>query len=144
MRLFFDTSVLVASMVQSHPAHQRALPWLERARSRAAGFFVAAHSLAEAYAILTTLPLRPRIGPGLAWRLIGENVASRARAVALSAAEYRTTLERIGSQGLAGGTVYDALIARAAEKARADRLLTLNAADFRRAWPSGHDRIAEP
>ena len=46
--------------------------------------------------------------------------------------------------GLSGGVIYDALIARAAEKAGAERLLTLNGADFRRVWPEGESLILVP
>jgi predicted nucleic acid-binding protein len=46
--------------------------------------------------------------------------------------------------GLSGGIVYDALIARAAQKVKADRLLTLNPGDFRRVWPNGERIIASP
>ena len=56
MKVMFDTSVLVAGMVEPHPMHERALPWLKRARSRDLEFFVAGHTLAELYAVLTTLP----------------------------------------------------------------------------------------
>lgn len=40
--------------------------------------------------------------------------------------------------------IYDALIARAAEVARVDRLVTLNEAHFRRVWPEGVERITGP
>jgi predicted nucleic acid-binding protein len=46
--------------------------------------------------------------------------------------------------GLSGGVIYDALIAHAAEKVGAERLLTLNGADFRRAWPEGESIIHAP
>jgi predicted nucleic acid-binding protein len=45
---------------------------------------------------------------------------------------------------LSGGAVYDSLIARAAEKAGADRLLTLNPAHFHRVWPEGAAAILPP
>jgi len=32
MKTLFDTSVLVAAMIESHPAHPRALSWLQQAR----------------------------------------------------------------------------------------------------------------
>jgi hypothetical protein len=43
-----------------------------------------------------------------------------------------------------GGNIYDALLARAAEKCGARRLLTLNPEDFRRAWPEGEKIIEVP
>ena len=33
MKVLFDTSVLVAGIVQVHPAHQRASPWMQRAKA---------------------------------------------------------------------------------------------------------------
>jgi hypothetical protein len=40
--------------------------------------------------------------------------------------------------------IYDGLIARAAEKAGAERLLTLNEADFRRVWPESESILLVP
>jgi predicted nucleic acid-binding protein len=40
--------------------------------------------------------------------------------------------------------IYDALIARAAEKAGAERLLTLNEGDFRRVWPASASILLVP
>ena len=33
MKILFDTSVLVAAIVEPHPMHGRALPWLQRAKA---------------------------------------------------------------------------------------------------------------
>lgn len=46
--------------------------------------------------------------------------------------------------GLSGGSVYDALIARSAQKSQVDRLLTLNVDDFKRVWPEGIEKITLP
>lgn len=73
MKILLDTSVLVAAMVEAHPAHTQALPWLQKAQAGADTWLVAAHSLAELYAILTTLPVRPRILPAVARELIQRN-----------------------------------------------------------------------
>ena len=144
VRVLFDTSVLVAAIVEAHPAHERALPWLAQARSGTIEPFVAAHSTAETFAVLSTMPLSPRIGPGLARQLVRENVLSVAKVVSLSARDYGAVIDELGDLDLAGGVVYDALIARAAMKAKADRLLTLNPKDFRRVWPGGEERIQTP
>jgi predicted nucleic acid-binding protein len=135
LRVFFDTSVLVAAIVEAHPRHSEAAPWLARAKAGAIEFLVASHSLAELYSVLSTLPTRPRISPADAWRLVQENVAAKARLISLTPSEYSETIRRASVRGLAGGVIYDALIAGAAEKAGADRLLTLNKADFKRVSP---------
>ena len=77
MKALLDTSVLVAAVVQAHPQHGRALPWLARGRRGEFQLFVASHTLAEMFAVLTTLPVKPRISPSTAWRLVSENVARR-------------------------------------------------------------------
>ncbi|MBI4370119.1 MAG: hypothetical protein HY547_07815 [Elusimicrobia bacterium] len=43
-----------------------------------------------------------------------------------------------------GGSIYDALIAGVAQKAKADRILTLNPEDFKRVWPEGASIINTP
>ena len=141
MKVCADTSVLVAAMVETHPAHSRALPWLVRARKGEVALVVGTHNLAELYAVLTTLPVRPRIATDIARRMIRDNVESVAEIVDLTANDYREILDGQSSLGLAGGTTYDALAVRATLKAGAEKLLTLNAADFRRVWPDGGDRI---
>ncbi len=144
MKVLFDTSILVAAMVEAHPRHEAALPWLAKARDGRVGYFVSAHSLAELFSVLTTLPTSPRPTPAIARRLIHENVERRARVVTLTRRDYSAVLRSLDELGLAGGIVYDALIARAARKAGVDRLLTLNPADFRRVWPDGAAIIVSP
>jgi predicted nucleic acid-binding protein len=139
-----DSSVLVAAMVEAHPDHGRCLPWLQKSAARSLSLLVAAHSLAETFAVLTRLPLRPRIAPATAEVLLRENVLGRSFVVALSAADYRAVLARQAGLGLSGGAIYDALIARAAQKAKAERVVTLNRSDFLRVWPEGAERILAP
>ena len=144
MKVFFDTSVLVAAMVEAHPYHTRAFLWLRRSQSREMPFYISSHTLAEAYAVLTTLPFSPRISPGTAWRLLHENIMGKAHIVALSSADYRTVIRAASELGISGGAIYDALIARAARKAGADKLLTFDVEDFAQVWPEGGGIIASP
>jgi len=144
MKVLFDTSVLVAAIIQVHPVHDRALPWLQRAKAGKVEFLVASHTLAELYAVLSTLPVSPRIPAATAWRLVKDNVQRAARIIGLSASDYRATLTHVSELGLSGGIIYDALIMKAALKGEADRLLTLNADDFRRAWPGREDIVFVP
>ncbi len=137
MRILFDTSVLVAAVVQPHPMHKRALPWLKRAKAGEYDFIAATHTLAELYAVLTTLPVKPRISSSTARRLIQENIEGLAKIVSLSPSDYRNIINRMADFGLTGGIIYDALIAKVAQKSGVERLLTFNADDFRRVWPEG-------
>jgi len=62
----------------------------------------------------------------------------------LTTADYRATIKKMAEMGLSGGTVYDALIATAAQRSSVARLLTLNPNDFHRVWPEGKDIISLP
>lgn len=144
MKALFDSSVLVAASVEVHPRHGVALPWLRRARRGEIDLYVASHSLTECYGVLTTLPVRPRIAPATASRLIRDNIQSVARLVSLTANEYAAVIDDLAERGLTGGIVYDALIAAAARKSEVERLVKLKPDDFRRAWPEGTKRILSP
>jgi predicted nucleic acid-binding protein len=45
VRVFFDTSVLVAALFEGHAFHRQAFPWLKRAREREFSFLVATRLL---------------------------------------------------------------------------------------------------
>jgi predicted nucleic acid-binding protein len=144
MKTLFDTSVLVAAIVEPHPMHNRALPWLQRAKTGELAFFVASHTLAELYAVLTTLPIKPMISPSTAWRLIHDNIEISAKIISLSPSDYQDIIKRVPEFGLSGGIIYDALIVKAAKKSKVERLLTFNINDFKRVWPDGESIITIP
>lgn len=144
MKVLFDTSVLVAGVIESHPAHERSFAWLRRVTDREIELFVAAHSLAEFYAVLTRLPVSPKISPALALRLLRENIESIAHIVHLVEKEYLQVVVNMAELELAGGVIYDGIIAAVAQKSNCDALLTLNRRDFIRVWPEGEKRILEP
>lgn len=93
---------------------------------------MAAHSLAETYAVLTRLPLRPRISAEEAWQLIERDLLGSVSLVSLTPEQYTSLVRRLAEYGLIGGVVYDALILEAAAAAGVDRVLTFNTADFSR------------
>ncbi len=142
MRLLFDTSVLIAAIVEAHPAHAIALPWLQKAKRKEVEFVVAAHSLLEVYSVLTRAPFDPPISAPIAGQLIETNIKQCAQITALTAAEYGKLIDDLIQAGHIGGIVYDALIVRCAEKAKVDQIITLNPKDFQRLWPK--DKIVKP
>ena len=144
MKTLFDTSVIIAALVESHPMHGRAFPWLKQAKEKQFELIVVSHTLAELYAVLSTLPLKPRISSSVAWRLINENIVSNSKIISLTPADYSSTIRRMSEAGLIGGTIYDSLVARAAQKAKVERLLTLNIDHFRRVWEDGKNKIIAP
>jgi predicted nucleic acid-binding protein len=130
MKVFCDTNVLVAAFLQSHPHHNAARPVLERVKAGQDQGWVAAHSLAEAYAVLTRLPGGNQVASAVAWQLISENVLKNFTVVSLTSKEYSATLEKAGADGVEGGKTYDALILAAAAKSGAERIYTTNTRHF--------------
>jgi predicted nucleic acid-binding protein len=144
MRTLFDTSVLVAAFIEGHPKHERALPWLSKAKAQEFECVISSHTWAELYAVLTTLPVKPRISPNVAWRLLHENIEGVAKTVSLSPAEYKAAIKKASESGLSGGIVYDALIVKVAEKTKVERILTFNLKHFRRVWEGKKEALIEP
>jgi len=144
VRVLLDTSLLVGAMVEAHPYHEFAHAWLRRAVHREVEGVVAAHTLAEFYAVLTRMPVRPRITAEVAEQLIRHNVLPHLEVVSLGAKDYLETIQHAAVSGITGGTIYDALIFRVAVKAATDRVLTLNVRDFRRIHPELADMVVGP
>ena len=104
--LAIDTSVAVPLLVQTHVAHLEVVRWWDRREVHLAG-----HALAETYAVLTRLPGDLRLDPRNAAMLLSERFAPPL----LMGTETAGRLPQLLSElGIAGGAVYDALVALAA------------------------------
>jgi predicted nucleic acid-binding protein len=144
VRLFFDTSVLVAMAVAHHPHHTAGLTAYRQVLHGKHSGVVSAHGLLETFSTLTRLPLSPMIHPTEAYRYITESVVRHCEIVSLQEKEYLTILESAARAGLRGGIVYDALQLQCAEGARCDRIYTFNLADFVRLAPQLQNKIVRP
>lgn len=136
MKVLVDTNVWVAALVEVHSHHARALPWLESVKQQTVAAVISAHTLAEVYAVLTSLLHRPMISPAQAHQLIKNNIIGQVDVVAVTVDDYLDLIRHLAQTGIAGGAVYDAVIACAAAKAKVDHIVTFNARDFRRVYPS--------
>jgi predicted nucleic acid-binding protein len=141
MRYFFDTSVLVPAFVDVHPRHEASLALFLRADKKHA--FCAAHSLAEVYSTLTRLPGESRASAAEAILFL-ENMAERLTFIALDVAEYWTAIANCAALGVIGGTVYDALLAHCALKAKADIIYTWDLGHFHRLGSDVAKRVRTP
>ena len=113
-------------------------------RSGAIAGAIAAHTVAELYSILSTLPVKPRLAPASVLHLIKSNVLGVFEVICLSEDDYIGLIEELAGLGIVGGATYDALILQAAANANVDQVVTLNEKDFRRVSPSLADRIITP
>ena len=132
MRTLFDTSVLVAALVDQLGNHEAAFRTLLGYTSGEHSGCCSTHAIAECYATLTALPVTHRISPDEARLLIEDSVLGRLTVVPLTQADYLAVLRQVATLGLASGAVYDALHAHCAHKERVDQILTYNLSDFAR------------
>ena len=144
MKVYFDTTVLVAASVAGHPHFLDSTAALRSARTKKILAFVSAHGLAEFYAVLTRTPFSPPVYPSEAWQLLTQNILPYFEIVTLSGKEYQETIQRCVQQGWAGGRVYDALHIRSALKASCDRIYTLNVRHFQQLAPESPERVTAP
>jgi toxin FitB len=103
-----DTSVAVALLVRSHCEHQAVVRWWNGQEIALSG-----HALAETYSVLTRLPGDSRLAPADAARLLAARFSAP---LMLGSARARKLPETLSGLGIAGGAVYDALVALAARE----------------------------
>jgi predicted nucleic acid-binding protein len=101
-----DTSVAIALVVADHEQHQAVVDTVGQKRIGLAG-----HAVFETFSILTRLPPPARRSPGAVGRLIAHNFPATRFLSDRAAADL---VVRLGTLGIAGGAVYDALVGAAA------------------------------
>jgi len=132
LKILFDSSVLIAAFVESHPKHKSALSFLMKAKNKEFELFVSSHTILEIYSVLTGAPFKPKITPIIAKQLIENNIKSIAKTICLRDEDYFKIVEKMSNSNFSGGLVYDAIIVECALKAKVDEILTLNSKDFLR------------
>lgn len=131
MSVFFDTSVLLAGLVdfgpQSAPAQEILHAGAERRISNPA---TAWHCCLEFYSVATRLPPEFRLSPADAVRLLEEEVFGRMAVHDQPPADRAGLLNAVARDGIAGGRIYDAHIAEVARAAKAVVIVTDNRRHF--------------
>ena len=104
--LLVDTSAAVAFVVGDHKHHAATFDALAERRLGLAG-----HAAFETFSVLTRLPATARRSPAAIARLLAASFpGTRFLGASAAAALY----DRLESNGIGGGSVYDALVAAAA------------------------------
>jgi len=103
-----DTSVAVPLLVRSHQRHADVVRWWDGQDITLCG-----HALAETYSVLTRLPGDARLSAEDAARLLHARFAAPLTLSGPAAQKVHATLSRLG---VAGGAVYDGLVALAAKE----------------------------
>jgi len=141
VKAFFDTSVLIATFYVHHQFHQPSIDLIVRFKKSDA--CCVAHSLAEIYSSLTGRTGRERVSGAEAMLFLGD-VIERLTVVSLGRQEYFKVLKVSSALGIAGGAIYDALLAHCALKAKAQTIYTWNTKDFLRLGSTIAGRVKMP
>jgi predicted nucleic acid-binding protein len=141
VKAFFDTSVLVPVFVDEHPHHTASFAAFLHAEKKHAS--CGAHSLAEVYSTVTRLPGKHRASASEGMLFLA-NIAARLSFVSLNGDEYWRAIEESAELEVVGGTIYDALLAHCALKAKADIIYTWNLGHFRQLGPEVAKRLRIP
>ena len=141
MKAFFDTSALVPAFFEDHPRHERSFGLFSSQRKSTA--CTGAHCLAEFYSTATGLLGRKQASPQNAWQFLNA-IRERMTIIILDEADYIAVLDDAVQGGIAGGAIYDALIARCALKAKVETIYTWNVKHFTRLGPDVATRVREP
>ncbi len=121
---------MVAAVCGWHERHAAAAVEIERRLDRGERLVIAAHAIAETYAVLTRLSAPHRLSPADAWTLVRTNFVDNAALVTLDGPAHVALLARLAESGIGGGRTYDGLIAACAEVSHAKALLTFNSRHF--------------
>jgi predicted nucleic acid-binding protein len=130
VRLLFDTNVLIAGTVPSHPDHAKCLIWLKDIQNGTHEGFIAAHTLAEYHRYMTTVP-KPKLSPQKAEGVLKALLGYFAM-VCLDSNDTLAVFARMTKEGLTGGVIWDVHIAQAGLRIGVDHILTMNTRDFYR------------
>ena len=124
---YFDTSVLVGVLLQSHPNHKECFAVFEATTER----ITSGHALAEVFSTLTAFYKLPNeVAAELALGL-----PEKLEVGPLSLRDYETALSEARQRGVMGGGIYDALHATYARHHHARRVITRNPGNFRHVAP---------
>lgn len=140
MKIYFDSSALIAGMVAEEIHHERAADALSDSKDG----FTCNHALSEVFATLTGGRLTLQLSPSEAAELIDNNVVDRLAILDLSAADYRKAIADCQRVGARGGGIFDMLHLQAARRGKAECIFTVNVRHFQTFAPDLSELIRLP
>lgn len=132
MKVLFDTSALLSLFVLKHPNHQPIVDFFLDKSKAGDQLFICNHSIAEFFRHITSGRRYLSYTPQQANKLLRKSVKENFNSVSLDSQDYYQVIQMMEKLSLHGAIVYDALIAKAANKIDADQIVTYNIQDFQR------------
>ena len=140
MKIYFDSSALIAAMVSEEIHHERAA----EALSESSDGFTSNHALSEVFATLTGGRLRLHLSPAEAAEIIEHNISGRLAITEITTTDYRKAISDCHAVGARGGGIFDMLHLQAARRGKARRILTINVRHFQAFAPDLRELIRLP
>jgi len=140
VKTYFDSSALIAAMVQEEEHHKAAFEALAEAKEG----LTSTHALAETFATLTSGRLDIQLAGDDALRIIQTNVVERLGVIELSLADYKEAMRVSQRAGARGGAIFDLLHLQVARRCKADRVFTINCRHFQSFAPDLRGIISLP
>ncbi len=144
MRVFCDTSVMVASALRAHPHHPSASATFHRIRRGDDTGFASAHALAETFSVLSRMPTKPKLEPEDVLDILENNIIPLFTFAGLQPELYPHAIRDPVAKGLGGGRIYDLLHLRIASQLALDRIYTFNALEWKALAPELAALIQSP
>lgn len=135
----FDSSILVAALVQSERHHAEC-----RALVTSGPFAVWTHALVETFNTLTSGKIKPRPSAADVAKALRSSIRPRATLLHLSDDQLFTAFDESEPRGIRGGAIFDYLHLVVARHHQADRFFTLNTRHFESFWREGDPAIVHP
>lgn len=144
MKILFDTSVLVAAFIKTHPKHIECFDWVKKTDAKEIDAYISIHTLLEFYTAVTGMLKMDKLNSGSVLKIIEKNIYPHLNLISYTETDYKNVLIKLDRQHIIGGAGYDFLIAYAAFKQKIDFLLTLNKKHFENFSSEFNLTILEP
>ena len=144
MKVFCDTSVLVAACLRTHVHHSPAQAALSRIHKGEDAGYASAHALAETFSVLSRMPTKPKLVPADVLDILEQDIIPHFTFVALASDDYPPVIRNLVTLGVGGGRIYDLLHLRAAGKLALDRIYTFNDSEWKTLSPAQAPLICTP
>jgi predicted nucleic acid-binding protein len=124
---YFDTSVLVGALLQTHPKHKECLAIFEQTHER----ITCAHALAE---VFSTLTARYKV-PNDTAAEITLSLLEKLTVEPVSVSDYEIAISESRQRGVMGGGIYDSLHATFARRRSIRNIVTRDPGNFQHVAP---------
>jgi len=144
MKVFCDTTILVAASLAAHVHYIPAKSALERICCGDDTGFTSAHCLAETFSVLTRMPTSPKLTPQAVLAILEKNIIPYFSLIVLAPVDYHEAVRNLAGRGLGGGRIYDLLHLVAARKQALDRIYTFNETEWKNLAPDLEAVVTAP